>query len=267
MKAIDNDIKKIQDDITEVRNNFAQLAKKEGNNFLTQDISSAIYSNNKTLDPKHFFVEQAGSEMFCTVIAIVHKTQVARFEQIYEKVLPWDATSGQFSVVPRSARPLNIEDSEGNQLWRIVVLKDRLDEYIAAGKKDLVLRKFTYDFEGYKRELQVITELESKLNLLKTQLATKSNFAFSELMIALLHLKVLRAFIDGVLRFGIPPRFYIGAVEANKGQEKVLLGELNKKFDDTSLAGMYGGAGKDDADTHDDFYSFVSIPLTTPMGI
>lgn len=266
MKAIDNDIKKIQDDITEVRNTYAQLAKKEGTNFMTQDISSAIYSNSKTLDPKHFFVEQVGSEMFSTVIVVVHKTQIQKFQSIYEKVLPWDATIGQFSVVPRSAKPLNIEDSDGYQLWRIVVLKDRVDEYINAGKKDLVLRKFTYDFEGYKKELQVITELEGKLNLLKTQLATKSNFAFSELMIALMHLKVLRAFIDGVLRFGIPPKFFIGSIEANKGQEKHLLAELNRKFDDTSLAGMYGGAGKEE-DSHDEFYSFVSIPLTTPIGI
>jgi hypothetical protein len=82
---------------------------------------------------------------------------------------------------------------------------------------------------------------------------------------------VLRAFIDGVLRFGIPPQFFIGIVEANKGCEKGVLASLNEKFDDKTLAGMYGNSGgKDDgaADIgHDDFFSFVSIPLTSPLGI
>jgi hypothetical protein len=89
-------------------------------------------------------------------------------------------------------------------------------------------------------------------------------------MIALLHLKVLRAFIDGVLRFGIPPQFFIGIVEANKGQEKQVIAVLNECFDDKSLKGMYGStSGKDDGagDINDDFFSFVSIPLTSPMGI
>ena len=90
-------------------------------------------------------------------------------------------------------------------------------------------------------------------------------YGFSELLIALMHLKVMRAFIDGVLRFGIPPKFYIGLVQPVKGQEKQLLASLNEKFDDKSLAGMYGVSGKEEGAVGDeDFYSFVSIPLTTP---
>jgi V-type H+-transporting ATPase subunit C len=268
MKMIDNDIKKIQDELTEARNNHAQLVKKEGNSFLTQDISGAIYSSAKNIDPKKFFVETIGSEMFATVIAVVNKTQIPKFKATYEKVLPWNA-EGQFGAIPRSDVSLGIEDAEGNQLWRIVVVKDRLQEYITEGRKQgLILRPFVYDAEGYKKEIQIITELENKANLLKTQLAQKSLYAFSELLIALMHLKVLRAFIDGVLRFGIPPKFFIGVVEANRGSEKGVLAALNEKFDDKTLAGMYGGAGgKDEVDTNDDFFSFVSIPLTTPMGI
>jgi hypothetical protein len=35
-----------------------------------------------------------------------------------------------------------------------------------------------------------------------------------------MHLKVMRVFIDGVLRFGIPPKFYIGILKPSKAQEK-----------------------------------------------
>jgi V-type H+-transporting ATPase subunit C len=53
-------------------------------------------------------------------------------------------------------------------------------------------------------------------------LSTRSYYAFSELFIALMHLKVMRAYIDGVLRYGIPPKFYIGIIKAAKGREKMI---------------------------------------------
>jgi predicted phosphatase len=56
--------------------------------------------------------------------------------------------------VPRSAKPLDIEDKEGNQLWRIVVLTDKLEEYMNEGRKQgLILRKFTYNYEAYQKEV------------------------------------------------------------------------------------------------------------------
>jgi hypothetical protein len=92
-----------------------------------------------------------------------------KFLGVYEKVIPWNESSGSFAAVPRSAVPLGIDDNEGNQLWRIVVVKDRLTDYLRDGKAlGLVLRTFVYDAEGYKREIQQITELENKANLLKT---------------------------------------------------------------------------------------------------
>ena len=66
MKKIDNDVKKQQDELTELRNQHAQLVKKDGNNFLNQDISEAIYSHEK-LKVNEIFIEKAssaGSNMF-----------------------------------------------------------------------------------------------------------------------------------------------------------------------------------------------------------
>lgn len=71
------------------------------------------------------------------------------------------------------------------------------------------------------------TKLEDRVGYLTQTLYKKALYAFSELYIALLHLKVMRAFIDGVLRFGIPARFTIGIVHPQKGQEKAILQHLN----------------------------------------
>ena len=56
MKTIDNDIKQLNDDLNEVRNNLNQYVKKEGSSFLQKDISDVIYADTN-LKPELFFVE------------------------------------------------------------------------------------------------------------------------------------------------------------------------------------------------------------------
>ena len=78
-----------------------------------------------------------------------------------------------------------------------------------------------------------------------------------------MHLKIMRAFIDGVLRFGIPPRFFIGIIRPNKGMEKQCLLKLSETFADPAMREMYGV--KEDTGDTEDFFPFVNIPLTSPV--
>ena len=55
-----------------------------------------------------------------------------------------------------------------------------------------------------------------------------------------MHFKVIRAYIDGVLRFGIPPKFLLGIVMPHKGQEKRCLIEMMKVLAEPGLEEMYG---------------------------
>ncbi len=235
MKKIDNDVKKQQDDLTELRNQHGLLVKKEGTNFMSQDISEAIYSYDK-LKVNEMFIEKAstaGSTMFQTLIAIVHRTKVEQFIQTYELVIDWEMGSNNFSVIPRSAKYTGIEDKDGYQLWRVIVLKDKADDYIKKSKeKGLFMKPFAYNYEKYQEELKERTRLEHAIDLARNKLATKSLYAFSELYIALIHLKVMRAFIDGVLRFGIPAWFALAIIQPFKGQDKALLHTLNERFED-----------------------------------
>jgi len=132
-----------------------------------------------------------------------------------------------------------------------------------ARSENILMRKFVYDYEKYKADLHQKTVLETSFEQQKHHLSGRCYFAFSELFIALMHLKVMRAFIDGVLRFGIPPRFYIGIVKPNKGHEKQVLIKLSETFADKAMAEMYGT--KEDTNDTEDFFPFVNIPLTSPL--
>lgn len=72
------------------------------------------------------------------------------------------------SAVPRSARYLQLEDKEGNQLWRFVVMGNKLDNYMnEARKAGLNVKRFSYDMEKYKADQQEKTKLEQKMELQK----------------------------------------------------------------------------------------------------
>ncbi len=79
---------------------------------------------------------------------------------------------------------------------------------------------------------------------------------------ALMHLKVMRTYIDAVLRFGIPPKFFLGVIEPGKGKDKAIVDAMIKQFADPSMQEMYGS--KEDVGDQEDFFPFVLTNLTAP---
>ena len=51
---------------------------------------------------------------------------------------------------------------------------------------------------------------------------------------------LIRAYIDGVLRFGIPPKFFMGVVMPKKGNEKRILNDMTTVLAEKGLEEMYG---------------------------
>lgn len=72
------------------------------------------------------------------------------------------------AAVPRSAQFMNIDDQEGNQMWRVVVMSSKLDDFITAGRKaGYNFKKFVYDYEKYKKDQEERTKLEQRHEFLK----------------------------------------------------------------------------------------------------
>ena len=74
-----------------------------------------------------------------------------------------------------------------------------------------------------------------------------------------MHLKIMRVFIEGVLRFGIPPKFYMGIIKPGRAQEKKIIDRLLTSFSEEHLKEMYGQ--KEDA-LDEDFYPYVINQIT-----
>lgn len=72
--------------------------------------------------------------------------------------------------------------------------------------------RFDYNPEVNNADKEQRTKLRNELKLAVTEFVETLSVTFSELFTALMHLKVMRAYIDAILRFGIPPKFFMGIV-------------------------------------------------------
>lgn len=170
-------------------------------------------------------------------------------------------------VVPDVMTSLGISDTETNTVYRIVALKEFADDVIKCCRRGGVTAKqFNFDFAQWqeeKNELEILSEkYQNKLRQMN-QIATD---AFEDTFSALMHLKVMRAYIDGVLRFGIEPsKFTIAVVMPRKSTEKSTLLQMTDCLAEPHLKEMYGE--KMDAGESDDYWPFVCITLTTPAHL
>ena len=96
------------------------------------------------------------------------------------------------------------------------------------------------------------------------QLLKVSKAYFDELFQALIHLKIMRVFIDGVLRFGIPPKFSISIMKWDKRFDKKIRDGLQTHFAEEHLMDVYG----EKVDAQDeDFFPYILSDITVPEFI
>lgn len=78
------------------------------------------------------------------------------------------------------------------------------------------------------------------LNTMNMKLLKECKAFFGELFQALVHLKIMRVFIDGVLRYGIPPKFFLCFMKPEKNKDKKVMDALSTHFAEEHLKDMYG---------------------------
>jgi len=171
-------------------------------------------------------------------------------------------------IVPEAVKRLNMSDKDKNEIHRVVIYKAQLEDAIKAIRKaGYTAREFTYNQQKFNEDEQERTHLKSTLENSRNAMNQTANNAHEELFIALMHFKVIRAYIDGVLRFGIPPKFWLGIVMPRKGAEKTIQWEMMHVLADEGLKEMYGEKNANEQNDADDFWPFVSVPLSTPEHI
>jgi V-type H+-transporting ATPase subunit C len=142
-------------------------------------------------------------------------------------------------------------------------MKKQVVDYVKVLKKNgYVSQEFEYNSELHIENQKKKSQLQADLTNLNIKIMNTCFFNFVELFQALLHLKVMRVYVDGVLRFGIPPKFFIGIIKPMRNQDAKLMKKLEVAFAEEHLKDLYG---KKEEAQDEDFFPYVVSELTSPV--
>ncbi|KAI3629784.1 hypothetical protein MIR68_011219 [Amoeboaphelidium protococcarum] len=206
VNSIDSMIKSKLAQYNTVKNNLANIERKQTGSLAVKNLDSVVR--------KEQFVQD--SEYMTTLLVAVPKQMQKEFLSKYERLANM--------VVPRSAQKV-AEDDE-YLLYSVVVFNRVLQEYIQQLKElKFIPREYTYDQARIDADKKELADLSIQNRELKNSLIRLCRVNFGEVFSAWIHLKVLRSFVEGVLRYGLPPNFQIFTVKPinNKMESRVRL--------------------------------------------
>jgi len=113
-------------------------------------------------------------------------------------------------VVPRSSSKISSDDEYA--LFSVVVFRRVRDEFVQKCRENkFIVRDFVYSEEEILKQQEELSMAGTTEKELWTELLHLSRTNFSESSQILVHLKVIRLFVESVLRYGLPAN-YVGLV-------------------------------------------------------
>lgn len=194
-----------------------------------------------------------------TVAVLISRGMEKDFLKCYESLAP--------TVVPQSAKCFkSLTDKEGNSVWRVVVFSSDADNFKrACRERRFVPRDFEFSVDGYKKLMEQRSQLEDSVKRQHDLVKGLYQAAWSDAMVAWVHIKAMRVFVESVLRFGMPPKFasYVVSPKANAtvAARKTLASVLGK--------GQSHSDKKDDGEGDEEYFPYVSLtftPFTAPRA-
>ncbi|KAJ5279759.1 hypothetical protein N7478_005131 [Penicillium angulare] len=198
--SIDNDIRFKYSQYNQVKNNLATLQRKQAGNLSTKSLASIV-------DPKSIVHD---SEYIETHLVAVPSQLVKDFLKIYETV--------SAMVVPRSAQ-LVASDSEFS-LYAVTTFKKHSAEFVhKAREQKWIPRDFKYVEGGKEEERKEVERVGGDERKLWGETLRLGRTAWSEAVMVMVHVLVLRVFVETVLRYGLPLDFVSALVRVPSAKQ------------------------------------------------
>ena len=225
LNSIDNVMKQKLANYNAAKGQLQQLQRKKQGNLSVRSLADVVH--------KEDFVD-ANSEYLETLLVAVPKNNVKDWQARYERLTAM--------VVPRSSNKIAADDEFA--LFNVTVFKKVKDEYIQKCRENkfTVRTDFTWDDDLVSRQRQELDEAGTSEKELWTELLRLARTNFSEAYQALAHLKVVRTFVESVLRFGLPADYFGVVVRPNPKRSKALMGALQSHY---AYLESYNQSGRD----------------------
>jgi len=196
------------------------------------------------------------TEYLTTLIVVLAKGSEQEFLSSYER---WGE-----NVVPMSARKFQgMDDKEGNSLWRVIVFKSAADGFKRAARDArFIVRDFEYNAETLKKLKAQRDQVNRDFDAQQKVLQSFCSLAWSDVMVAWVHVKAMRVFVESVLRFGAPPSFASFNIQPQASQTtqaRKALSDVFRANGNEANDKLAEAAAEADGE---EFYSYVSVQFS-----
>lgn len=258
-QKLDEEVRTKTAQFNEARTSRANISEKDGATLATSDLQDILVPGKVMMKEGNNNNDFFYTEHLTTVCVIVPRGGGKDFETKYE--------SFSDMVVPASAKKLEgFDDKDGNSLWRVVVFKTAVDAFKKACRENrCVPRDFEYSEAGYNSLVNRRGELDTQVKTMYQKMTELCSAAWSDVMVAWVHVKAMRVFVESVLRFGTPAQFgaYIvspkpGAITAARGVLADALGSKQDRKAGVSANKMTEAA----AEEGEEYYPYISFSFT-----
>jgi len=222
------------------------MLKKETGSLLARDLTDVLTPD--VVKPDDF----VNSAHLTTLIMILPLSGIEAFLKSYEK---WAE-----NVVPDSARQFTaIKEEDGTQVWRVVMFKSSVEAFMKKVREERVgaARQFEYSAAAFERMKTQRDELKKECERQEKMMRGFCKASLSDVMIAWVHIKAMRVFVESVLRFGVPPNFASFIVQPKGNQQtqmrKALADVLGRGASDSMANAEAQGEGEED------YFPYVSL--------
>ena len=213
LTSIDNVMKQKLANYNAAKSQLQQLQRKKQGNLSVRSLADVVHKDD--------FVD-ANSEYLETLLVAVPKNNFKDWQARYERLTAM--------VVPRSSNKIAADDEYA--LVNVTVFKKVKDEFVQKCRENkfVVRTDFAWDDQLVSRQRRELEDAGDSEKELWTELLRLARTNFSEAYQALAHLKVVRTFVESVLRFGLPADYFAVVVRPNPKRTKALLSTLQSHY-------------------------------------
>ncbi|CAH0513705.1 unnamed protein product [Peronospora belbahrii] len=259
VSIIQSSVGKIEEELKQLSTHFAEkkqqlngLQRKKGGNLMVANLNDVLTPDIVST------TDFLNTEYLQTLVVVVPKSLeeqwLLEYAQIGDQIAEYGPSSSRGNVrgppvVPGSSRKLMEEgdsavytvtllkgqyqpgfvDKEGN--YEPGTTLDYIEDFKKRAKeKRFIVREFNFDPTSHASNEEAIAEMEVEVDQLWSALIRWCKAHFGETFIAWMHIKVIRVFVESVLRYGLPVNFVILMYKPHDGKEKKLRSMLSKKY-------------------------------------
>ncbi|KAG6582819.1 H - or Na -translocating F-type, V-type and A-type ATPase (F-ATPase) Superfamily [Phytophthora cinnamomi] len=295
VSIIQSSVGKIEDELKQLSTRYAEkkqqligLQRKKGGNLMVANLNDVLTPD--VVSTSDF----VNTEYLQTMVVIVPKNLEEQWLQEYAQIGDQIAEYGPKGnrgnvrgspVVPGSSRKLMEEGDSA--VYTVTLLKgqyqpgfvdkegnfepgtsvDYIEDFKTRAKeKRFVVREFNFDPTSHASNEEAIAELEVEVDRLWSALIRWCKAHFGETFIAWMHIKMVRVFVESVLRYGLPVNFVVAMYKPHSGKDKKLRAVLSKKYAHLQPAQFSGLEEGSSGSSQVEYYPYVTNafhPLST----